>query len=270
MKTGCIYDPDPRYLDDLTQDTECVEKLTKVQLGETFPPHYPENRYSALKKFPHLKTIFVRYTGGADAFLDDIKGMTSLEELSFYHAGISAVGAGHLASFPNLKRLNLYDRAEPALDVLKNDRRIEELSFGGEITPARVALLKTLPNLRVLRLRVELQDRGSLDLRGLGKLEGLSLGGDGATDDALAGVEQMPNLTTLILNESMVTDAGLGHLTKLTALQKLDLHETHISDDGLKHLVGLTKLRKLDLRQTRVTDRGVKELQQTLPNCEIE
>lgn len=269
-KTNCLSHPDPMLLDDLAQDAECAERLTEVQLGEMYPPNYPKNRYTALKKLPHLQTIFVSYTIGADAFLDDIKGMTSLEELSFYHARVSAFGARHLASLPNLKRLHLYDRAEPALDVLKNDVRIAELSFGGQITPARVALLKTLPNLRFLRLRVELEDRGSLDLRGLGKLEMLGLGGDGVTDATLAGLERMPDLTTLILNESMITDAALGHLTELTALQKLDLHETRVSDNGLKHLTGLAKLRKLDLRNTRATDRGVRELQQSLPNCKID
>ena len=270
-KTDCLYHPDPKFLDaSWRQDRECAQQLTTVELGERFPPDYPENRYTALTSFPRLNTVTVSYTGGADAFLGDIEGMASLEELSFYRAGISAVGARRLTSFPNLKRLRLYDRAESAIDVLKNDARIEELSLGDEITPTWVAVLKTLPNLRALELRIRLQDSHSLDFRGLGKLERLGLGGDGVTDDALVGLEEMPNLATLSLNESMVTDAGLGHLAKLIALQKLHLHETQISDDGLKYLTGLAKLRELDLRTTRVTDGGVKEIQQALPGCKID
>jgi hypothetical protein len=119
-KTSCIYYPDPEFLDDLVQDAECAEKLTEVTLGEQFSPDIAANRYQGLKQLPHLKTISVMYTVGADAFLEDIQGMRSLEELSFCRAGVTKAGARHLTSFPNLKRLHFDDLTDPVVvDVLK-------------------------------------------------------------------------------------------------------------------------------------------------------
>ena len=125
-ETNCIYYPDPKFLDDLVQDAECAERLTKIQVGEQFPPSNPENRFAAMKKLPHLKTIYVCYTAGADAFLNDIQGMTSLEEISFDKAEVSVAGARHLTSFPNLKKIYFVGGVDPAvIEVLKERPNIE-------------------------------------------------------------------------------------------------------------------------------------------------
>lgn len=256
-----------------------------------------------------MRTIQVMYIGDVDALLANINGMATLEEISFYHAPVSASGTRHLASFPHLKRLLLYDRVDPtALEVLKNHVGIEKLYFTGRISQEQVAALKTLPNLRDLTLHVELDDPGTLDLHGLPDLVRLDLGSAAATDAALAGLEEMKNLTDLILDDSRVTDTGLFHLrtnrnlkrlsisgqpntgagqyefarigrpisdaglaqlTGLTELEELNLSKTRVSDDGLEHIKGLTRLQKLNLNGTRVTHEGVKRLQHALPNCEI-
>jgi hypothetical protein len=44
---------------------------------------------------------------------------------------------------------------------------------------------------------------------------------------------------------------------------------TQITDAALVHLKGLTNLKGLYIRYTRITDEGVKNLQEALPNCEI-
>ena len=69
---------------------------------------------------------------------------------------------------------------------------------------------------------------------------------------------------------SQVTDAGLVHLAGLTALEELHLRGTQVSDAGLAHLAGLTALKELRLSYSQVTGAGVAELQQALPNCNID
>ena len=128
-KTNCIYNPDPRLIDNIAQDAECAEKLAIIHIdGDQFPPDIAQSRYTALKKLPHLKTLDVYYAANTDAFLDDVQGMPSLEEIRFDCAGVSATGARHLTSCPNLKRIYFFGGTDPTvLDVLKDRPDIEIL-----------------------------------------------------------------------------------------------------------------------------------------------
>ncbi len=63
---------------------------------------------------------------------------------------------------------------------------------------------------------------------------------------------------------------GLMELSRLNRLTTLHLNATSVSDRGLKHLAMIKSLRKLVLPGTSVTSEGVAELQNELPNCEIQ
>ena len=67
-------------------------------------------------------------------------------------------------------------------------------------------------------------------------------------------------LSELNLFQTPVTDDGLAHLKGLTNLTLLNLHGTHVTSAGLAHLRPLTKLSKLDLSSTNVTDDGLPHL----------
>jgi len=43
-----------------------------------------------------------------------------------------------------------------------------------------------------------------------------------------------------------------------------------VGDEMLAHVQGLTNLEYLDLTSTQVTSQGIKELQEALPNCDIQ
>jgi hypothetical protein len=81
-------------------------------------------------------------------------------------------------------------------------------------------------------------------------------------DADLKGLEFLPSLRELYLNETKVTDAGLKELKNLKNLEKLDLGFTDVTDAGLKELKELKGLHELNLRYTRVTDAGLKELRE--------
>ena len=65
------------------------------------------------------------------------------------------------------------------------------------------------------------------------------------TDDALEGIDCLPNLRILVLGSSRITDAGLQHLERLT------------------------QLKTLCLNGTQVTEQGILKIQKALPNCWI-
>jgi hypothetical protein len=55
-----------------------------------------------------------------------------------------------------------------------------------------------------------------------------------------------------------------------TKLEELRLSGKQVTDAGLPILSAMPSLERLTLRATSISDQGLKNLQQTLPNCEIE
>ena len=79
----------------------------------------------------------------------------------------------------------------------------------------------------------------------------------GATDEDLAGIQTLTNLTRLDLSDTQVSDAGIAHVSKLTHLRSLDLGKTQVSDAGMVHVGKLTQLTRLFLHATNVSDAGM-------------
>ncbi len=97
----------------------------------------------------------------------------------------------------------------------------------------------------------------------------LNLAGTAVTDDGLAKVAQLPNLTRLHLEKTGVTDAGLAHLKDLKNLEYLNLYNTQVSDAGLTNLESLQNLKKLYLWNSQATADGVGKLNACLPDLMV-
>ena len=80
------------------------------------------------------------------------------------------------------------------------------------------------------------------------------------TDEALAPLAEIPELTWLYLQGTKITNDGLKQIAGIKSLTKLHLEKTEIGDDGLAHLMGLEKLEYLNLYGTKVTDAGLEHL----------
>jgi len=81
----------------------------------------------------------------------------------------------------------------------------------------------------------------------------LNLAKSQISDQGLAVLSQLKNLSQLHLENTPVTDSGLEHLSGLTRLQYLNLYGTEITDAGLEALQGLKHLKNLYLWQTKVS-----------------
>ncbi|MDH3584745.1 MAG: hypothetical protein OER86_11070 [Phycisphaerae bacterium] len=94
----------------------------------------------------------------------------------------------------------------------------------------------------------------------------LNLAGTKVTDQGLAQVGGLKNLSRLHLEKTGVGDAGVAHLKSLGQLAYLNLYGTQVSDAGLKHLADLENLEKLFVWQTKVTKDGAKQLKDVYVN----
>lgn len=146
--TNSLFDPDPTVLQELVENQENASKVIKVYIGELSGPHFTAEQFQALRQLPHLKRVEVMYVGQGDAVLAAIHGIATIEELSFYHAGVTAKGTHYLSSFPNLKHLDI-DRVD---DEMRVD--IEKLQ-------------KALPNCKIYWHPLEDDEREMLEKRKL-------------------------------------------------------------------------------------------------------
>lgn len=98
----------------------------------------------------------------------------------------------------------------------------------------------------------------------------LNLAGTDVSDEDLAQVAKLKNLTKLHLERTGVTDAGLEHLVNLGHLQYLNLYGTGVTDAGLEPIRQLPALQKVFLWQTRVTKDGAAQLAEAKPGLLID
>lgn len=103
----------------------------------------------------------------------------------------------------------------------------------------------------------------------LGSVEEVQFSDDGpvvpprpVVQDALAHLEDLTKLRTLVLHGESAIDAGLAHIGGLTRLEELrvDYYAYGVTDAGVAHLEGLKNLKSLALQGTRMTDAGVARL----------
>lgn len=93
-----------------------------------------------------------------------------------------------------------------------------------------------------------------------GYIQRVNLNGTNATDEDLAQLEYLPELTTLTADGARITGRGLAHLQGLNKLVQLDLSRTQVTDDGLRHVGALPGLKILNLQATQITEAGVAHL----------
>ena len=86
-----------------------------------------------------------------------------------------------------------------------------------------------------------MSDAGLATVNGLCRLKILRCSGGVHNRCGGAGLEDLPQLSTLELSDNQITDSGMLHLRMLTELTELGIGNTHITDAGLAHLRVLTK-----------------------------
>ena len=254
-----------------------------------FSTHYRDLKRFGLAIVVALSPMFV---GGCQETLQDVadsKATESADDLSTASTNTiensSAQPTGQsidYAAFAARNSVNAEDQA--TIDAIKKITKFKyELESGSvvlvdfafDVKPTineevmkLVSQFKRLEKLRTIG--VGLPDEGLKYLAELKSLRYLNANYN-ATDAGLSHLSSLTNLEELTLTGSKVTDSGLSIIARMSNLKKLSLsHAKGVTDAGIQHLAGLTKLEELILAGTQVTDEGIKQLQQELPNLEIE
>ena len=122
---------------------------------------------------------------------------------------------------------------------------------------------------RAKRLNVcgsNVTDAGLAALSGLTGLEVLDLRYTHITDEGLAHLKDLQNLTELYLGGhakqvgTKITDRGMEHLRSMKKLTRLSLGGTNVGNDAMKIVRGMTRLKHLELWFTKVTDDGLADV----------
>jgi hypothetical protein len=200
-----------------------------------------------------------------DEGVAQISGLTELKSLyaSFKLSDPSALAL--VERLPRLETLVINEGINPS------DGGVETTIAPDKINDAWLARLGRLHQLKILNLVGSgITDAGLAHLKGLERLEGLSVGqkfGDTEsfliTDAGFANLAGLKSLKGLYFSSaSQITDAGLTYLGGLKQLTDLELPQiTKMTDAGLTHLVGLENLKRLNLKSaSKVTEAGVSQL----------
>jgi internalin A len=149
-KTTRLWEADPKLLEVVLKDEDCASKITEVVIS---PVNVSDSEYCHLKQLPHLQAIRLEYIDNVDQFLENIHGMTSLEELTINRARISEAGLRHLSTFPRLTQIHIHNATD---DMLRHfgeltQLRSLELSYG-TVSDAGLEHLARLTRLQTLDL----------------------------------------------------------------------------------------------------------------------
>lgn len=161
------------------------------------------------------------------------------------------------------------------VDVIAQNLAAPDKTLLEQLKSEHVIVRELSQNGRVLELDFSHSDRadGDLKLEQLAPMAlniyALDLGRTRVTDDDLAKLAPMRNLSRLLLNRTQISDAGLARLKANPALEHLNLYSTQVTDAGLEHLAEMPALRKVYLWQTKVTPEGVKRLQKEAPELTV-
>ena len=121
-------------------------------------------------------------------------------------------------------------------------------------------LLAAAPSLqRLLLWGPDITDAGLDHLASLDKLNYLGLDNTMVSDAGLPKLAELDGLKSLVFQRSIqVTNDGMAAVAKLPNLTYLTLLYTQITDPGLAALKNASKLRLLDLRGSKVGDAGLR------------
>jgi hypothetical protein len=257
-----------------------------------------------------VRSLHLRSAWIADADLDRIAAMKSLESIDLSLTRVTDVGLLRLKDLENVRELNLFYAeliTDEGLACMRNWQKIERINLRGtkvtdntlailagkksirsldigfaEVTDSGLQHLATLTGLRELAFGGnKLTEVGLQVLRGMPQLEVLDLSGKqrtdsglwflGTTDIGMDPVATLGGLKALSLSGLTVTPRGVEKLRKLGKLERLDLHGCkRVGDDVVQHLAAMPGLKWVDLQDSGVTASGLAELRRLRPALRVD
>jgi hypothetical protein len=90
------------------------------------------------------------------------------------------------------------------------------------------------------------------------------------TDQSLIPLTKLRSLVWLELFSTPITDEGVKTVSSVKSIEILDLRSTKVTDGCVPSIASLPRLRRLLVSGTAISPAGIKEIQEALPNCEVD
>ena len=226
-------------------EPEQADRIERAQVAQASGESAGRLGLAALKNFPALEVLELRFTHVTADSLVHLRDVPGLRELSLAVVPVGDGALEHLEPLKNLEVLQLPNArlTGSGLRHLKGLRKLRHLELQVNSIPDAAAadLLADLPNLRLLNMEQT-----------------------GAGDATLEAAARLPNLESLLLPRTLITDKGVAKLDKATKLRELNLSNPRLTA-LIAPLMALHELRLLALSTTQITDSDVDRLAE-LPN----
>jgi uncharacterized membrane protein len=98
----------------------------------------------------------------------------------------------------------------------------------------------------------------------------LKIGGQPLTDNQLARLSALKNITRLSLDGTQITDEGLPNLKSMNALIYLNLNNTKVTATGISNLASLKQLQSVYLYGTSIKPDQIETIKKQLPATDFE
>lgn len=247
------------------------------QLESVKPVVLTSDNMKALGSLNHLKSLSVVLVPLPDDQTRDaaacLGALNSLEELNFCGsirgAHLSDDDVAHFESLVNLKKLGLSLGSrlltERSLASIGKLKRLESLSFSGDVTKRGLNHLNSLANLKTLSIRMRSEkssniDETPLNLSALTNLRTLTLSGLPFQGSDWAFLANMRHLEWLDLQGNQNPETAMVHIRNLQALKRLHISNLNCTtSNDLACLAGLRKLESLRLRG-HITDAALNQI----------
>lgn len=226
------------------------------------------------KKLKYLKMY------GRDVITDEamvsISKLTNMTVLGVEDTSVSDEGLKQMKRFDYLEEfyafrcINITNEGVAALEDLTNLRRIRLRATS--INGGCVKYLSNLPLLEILDVsETYVGDDGMAEMKRIDSLKRLNMWHTEITNEGLADLGEMTQLTWLNLDDNMaIDDAGVEKLAGLENLEFLHLGKTSITDDSVETIKKFTNLKTLDLTNCfSVSPDAVDEIKEAIPDVKI-
>jgi hypothetical protein len=215
--------------------------------------------------------------GVTDAGLPSVAQLTDLEALTLSACDqLTDAGLASLAGMPKLCLLDMTwpSGATPAgVRALAGLPAVQYLSVTGDaFDDSCLAAVPEIGGLSRLRLMSRtVTTAGLKELGRCGQLHRLDLlNCHGLDGQAFAALQDLPNLTHLVVVYSGLGDAAVEQMARLKGLEQLVLCDMAITDASVAHLAGMPSLRRLELYDCEgMSPSGVEELRAAFVSREL-
>ena len=193
-----------------------------------------------------LRALRLDNTEVDDAELERIiRQNPELVELTLGGTQVTDEGLIHLTQLPRLRVLRLSRTAitDAGMSVLAKCETLESIDVSQtQVGDQGVWELRALPRLRILNLfQTRVTDRGlasfqDAEHRSAARIERLNLDRCLITDDGIAKLASLPNLSWLHLGVTAITDTALAELAKFESLTEVIVTRTETTLEGVEQL----------------------------------